>query len=168
MWTSDTCLIVANTPAAPNKSPTTFRGQLNTRRFRTRAGDARLGNRSGHLSVIAWTAHISRRMIRIMHLRTRIFLVAVCALCCLLSAEDSSPAKAIEFLGEVQSVDALHHTAKIKHVDIPGYAARGTSEYSVENEAVLRKLRPGDDIRATVYPNDSTLHSIRVVYRGRK
>ena len=42
---------------------------------------------------------------------------------------------------------------------------RGLSAYSVDNEAVLKSLRPGDDIRAVVYPNENTLHNIRVVYR---
>jgi hypothetical protein len=51
--------------------------------------------------------------------------------------------------------------------DIPGYEAQGTSDYYVDNKAVLNRLHPGDDIRATVYPNDRTLYNLRVVYRRR-
>ena len=104
-------------------------------------------------------------MIRIVDIRIRLFLVAICGLCCLVSAEDSRTKTGVQFVGEVQSVDAAHHTATVKHVDIPGYAAQGTSEYSVDNEATFKQLRPGDDIRATVYPGDRTLHNIRIVYR---
>jgi Cu/Ag efflux protein CusF len=104
-------------------------------------------------------------MIRVVDIRTKIFLVAICGLCCLVSAEDSRTKTGVHFVGEVQSVDAAHHTATVKHVEIPGYAAQGTSEYSIDDEAVLKKLRPGDDIRATVYPGDRTLHNMRIVYR---
>jgi len=104
-------------------------------------------------------------MIRVVDIRIRLFLIAVCGLCCLVSAEDSRPKIGIQFLGEIQSVDAVHRTAMVKHVEIPGYAAEGTSEYSIDDEAVLKKLRPGDDIRARVYPGDRTLHNIRSVYR---
>ena len=106
-------------------------------------------------------------MITVVHIRARFFLFAVCGLCSFVFVEDSGRGTAIQFLGEVQSVDAAHHTAKVKHIAIPGYADQGTSEYSVDNEVVLKNLGPGDDIRATVYANDHTLHNIRVVYRRR-
>lgn len=93
--------------------------------------------------------------------------MAVCSLCCLVVAEEGRIKTGLQFLGEVQSLDIAHHAARIKHVDIPGYEAQGTSDYLVDNEAALNRLRPGDDIRATVYPNDRTLHNIRVVYRHR-
>lgn len=89
--------------------------------------------------------------------------------CCLSPFEDAkAAAKAIAFLGEVQSVDTAHDTVTVKHGEVPGYAVHGTSRYSVENAAVLKSLHPGDDIRATVYPNDYTLHNIRIVYRHAK
>jgi len=106
-------------------------------------------------------------MIRVVHIRIRLFLIAVCGLCCLVSAEDSRSKTGIQFLGEIQSVDAAHRTAMVKHVEIPGYAAEGTSEYSIDDESVLKKLRPGDDIRATVYPGDRSLHHVRIVYHRR-
>lgn len=110
---------------------------------------------------------VFRGMIGVVRTQIRIYLIAVCSLCCLVSAEDSRPKTGIQFLGEVQSVDAAHRTAAVKHVEIPGYASEGTLDYSIDDEAVLKRLRPGDDIRATVYPGDRTLHNIRVVYRRR-
>jgi Copper binding periplasmic protein CusF len=110
---------------------------------------------------------ISCCTITVVHLRIRFLLLAVCSLCCLVVAEESRPKTGIQFLGEVQSLDAAHHMARIKHVDIPGYEAQGTSDYYVDNKAVLNRLHPGDDIRATVYPNDRTLYNLRVVYRRR-
>ena len=107
-------------------------------------------------------------MMRVVDIKIRLFLLAACGLCCLLYSEDSRPKTGIQFLGEIQSVDIAHHTATVKHVEIPGYAAQGTSDYSVDDEPVLKGLRPGDDIRATVYPNDGTLHNVRVVYRRRE
>ena len=73
----------------------------------------------------------------------------------------------IQFLGEVQGVDATNHIVTVKHAEIPGYAARGISEFTIGNEVALSSLHSGDDIRATVHPNDRTLYNIRVVYRRR-
>jgi len=41
----------------------------------------------------------------------------------------------------------------------------GTTLHQVDQESVLGRLRVGDDIRATVYANDLTLHHIMIVYR---
>ena len=100
-----------------------------------------------------------------MQTRIRFILFVSCWLMPFLHAQDGHSEAGIKFLGEVQSVDAAHHTIAVKHSQIPGYEARGISEYSVEGEAAFKWLHAGDDIRATVYPNDRTLHHIELVYR---
>jgi Cu/Ag efflux protein CusF len=71
----------------------------------------------------------------------------------------------IAFFGRVEAVDSDRKIVSVKHGKIPGYEDAATTEYSTEEEAVLKRLQPGDDIRATVYPNDLTLHRIQIVYR---
>jgi Cu/Ag efflux protein CusF len=73
--------------------------------------------------------------------------------------------RSLAFFGRVESIDAERKVVTVKHGKIAGYTDSGTSEYSVDEEASLKGLQPGGDIRAIVYPNDLTLHQIHVVYR---
>ena len=75
--------------------------------------------------------------------------------------------RSITFFGRVEAVDSDRKLVIIKHGKIPGYMDSGTTEYSTEEEAVLKRLHPRDDIRAVVYPNDLTLYRIQIVYRPR-
>ena len=85
----------------------------------------------------------------------------------LLQAQQPRPApRSIAFFGRVEAVDSDRKVVTVKHGNIPGYMDSGTTEYSTDEEAVLKRLQPGDDIRATVYPNDLTLHHIQIVYRS--
>ena len=96
------------------------------------------------------------------------FALAVCSFSAeLLGQAKNSAAKGIQFLGQIQTVDLSHKKVTVKHGSIPGFADRGVAEYSVDNESILKQLQSGDDVRATVYPNDYTLHSIRIVSRSR-
>ena len=72
----------------------------------------------------------------------------------------------MQFLGEVQAVDSQRKKITVKHGAIRGYALRGTDIYSVANESIITRLRPGDDIRAIVYPNDDTLYKVEIVNRS--
>src|ERR1700730_12196289 len=85
----------------------------------------------------------------------------------LVQAQQPLPApRSIAFFGRVEAVDSDRRIVTVKHGNIPGYVESGTTEYSTEEEHVLKRLRPGDNIRATVYPNDLTLHHLQIVYRS--
>jgi Cu/Ag efflux protein CusF len=85
----------------------------------------------------------------------------------LVQAQQPRPApRSIAFFGRVEAVDSDRKIVTVKHGNVPGYVESGTTEYSTEGEVVLKRLRPGDNIRATVYPNDLTLHRIQIVYRS--
>jgi len=73
--------------------------------------------------------------------------------------------RSIAFFGRVEAVDSVKKVVTVKHGKIPGYADSATGEYSAEAEADLKRMQPGDDIRATVYPDDLTLYRIQIVYR---
>lgn len=81
-----------------------------------------------------------------------------------LLAQPSSP-RSIVFFGRVEGVDSERKVVTVKHGKIPNYMEAATTEYSTEEDAVLKRLQPGDDIRATVHPNDLTLHQVQIVYR---
>jgi Cu/Ag efflux protein CusF len=71
----------------------------------------------------------------------------------------------IAFFERVQAVDSERKVVTVKRGKIPDYTDAATTEYSIEEDAVLKRLQPGDDIRATVHPNDLTLRHIQIVYR---
>lgn len=105
-------------------------------------------------------------------MRLRILILAAALTFCAtqlhlpLHAQQAQPsAKAIAFFGRVESIDIERKIVIVKHGNIAGYAATGTTEHTVGDEAALKRLLPGDDIRATVHPNDTMLYQIRVVYR---
>ena len=73
--------------------------------------------------------------------------------------------KPIVLFGRVEGVSPEKKMISVKHGKITGYMDSGTTLHPVDQESVLERLRVGDDIRATVYANDLTLHNIRIVYR---
>lgn len=99
---------------------------------------------------------------------TLLFALAVCSFSAVLLGQAKNGAvKGIQFLGQIQAVDLLHKKVTVKHGAFPGFVDQGVDDYSVDNETILKQLQSGDDIRATVYPNDGTLHGIRIVNHGR-
>ena len=87
------------------------------------------------------------------------------ALPSLMQAQEQQ-AKRITFFGRVESIDFERKVLVVKHGKIAGYMDSGATEHRVDEAVVLDRLRPGDDIRAIVYPNDLTLYRIHVVYRS--
>jgi Cu/Ag efflux protein CusF len=85
----------------------------------------------------------------------------------LAQAQQPRPAqRSLVFFGRVEVVDSDGKVVTVKHGKIPGCMDSATTKHSTEEEAILKRLQPGDYIRATVYPNDLTLHRIRIVYRS--
>jgi Cu/Ag efflux protein CusF len=85
----------------------------------------------------------------------------------LVQAQQPRPApRSIAFFGRIEAVDSDRKVVTVKHGKIPGYMDSATTEYSTEEKGVLKRLLPGDDIRATVYPDDLTLYHIQIVYRS--
>ena len=99
---------------------------------------------------------------------TLLFALAMCPFsAALLGQAKNSAAKGIQFLGQIQTVDLSQKKVTVKHGAFPGFADQGADDYSVDNETILKQLKSGDDIRATVYPNVNTLYGIRIVGHSR-
>jgi Cu/Ag efflux protein CusF len=89
-------------------------------------------------------------------------------LCTLLAAPAAyaqQPAKkAHVFRGKVEKVDERTKTLTVNGDDVPGWMPSMTMVYKVDKEAVLKGLKPGVQITATVYDGDfATLHNVKVV-----
>jgi Cu/Ag efflux protein CusF len=71
--------------------------------------------------------------------------------------------KAYEFHGKVTAVDAGSKSLTVAGEAVPGWMDAMTMSYQVDKESVLKEVKPGDHITATVYDGDYTLHNVHVV-----
>src|SRR6478752_3068020 len=94
----------------------------------------------------------------------RSILYAVLALACLFAvnsfAQDKSKgkAKSYTFHGKVQAVTEKGLTVNGEKVE--GWMDAMTMSYPVDKPDVLKKVKVGDQIMATVYDGDTTLHNV--------
>src|SRR5215510_3701124 len=69
------------------------------------------------------------------------------------------------FKGKVEKVDPKTKMVTVNNENIPGWMMSMTMTYKVDkpSEAALDKLKPGDQITATVYDGDfQTLYNVKV------
>jgi Cu/Ag efflux protein CusF len=68
------------------------------------------------------------------------------------------------FNGKVESVDVTNKVVTVAGENVDGWMGAMTMPYSVDPPGVLATLKPGDQIRATVYAGTlSTLYDVKVV-----
>ena len=99
----------------------------------------------------------------------RIIVFAATVLCTLvfsiaLSAQAKPPAGAKDhaFKGKVEKVDLKTKMVTVNNENVPGWMNSMTMIYRVDKDAVLKDLKPGDQITATVYDGDmQTLYSVK-------
>jgi protein SCO1/2 len=74
----------------------------------------------------------------------------------------SAPAKkSYTFHGKVEAVNAA--TIKVNGEKVEGWMEAMTMDYKVDDSVVLKKLKAGDQIMATVYEGDLVLHKVQVM-----
>jgi Cu/Ag efflux protein CusF len=73
------------------------------------------------------------------------------------------------FKGKVEKVDEKTKMVTVNNENIPGWMMSMTMAYKVDKEAVLKDLKPGDQITATVYDGDfQTLYNLKVAPPAKK
>jgi protein SCO1 len=77
-----------------------------------------------------------------------------------LMAQATSAKKALTFHGKVESVSADGLTVNGEKVE--GWMDAMTMKYKVDDPKVLKTVKPGDKITATVYEGDMSLHKVQV------
>ena len=90
-------------------------------------------------------------------------LALVLVLSCLTAPFASAQAakKSYAFKGKVESVGP--RTLTVANEKIEGWMDAMTMSYPVDKPEVLKTIKPGDQITATVYDGDSMLHDVHVV-----
>ena len=73
--------------------------------------------------------------------------------------------KEFTLFAHVESVDKATKTVTVKHGKIAGYVEAVPAIYRLDDETLVNKLRPGDDIKATVREGEHRLRNVRIVNR---
>ena len=107
----------------------------------------------------------STRILRTI-LRTAGVLVLGCLLAGALLAQGNK--KSYTFHGKVTSVDQRTNKLTVAGEKIEGWMDAMTMAYSVDNPDVIKTIKTGDQIQATVYDGDYTLHNVKVVMEQKK
>lgn len=68
--------------------------------------------------------------------------------------------------GRVEAINPATGRLTVKHGRVPGWMDAMTMAYPVDDAAAIAGIRVGDEISATVYEGDLTLHNVRVVGGG--
>ena len=87
-------------------------------------------------------------------------LVMACLSAPLIVAQQNGK-KSYVFKGKVESVGARSLT--VANEKIEGWMDAMTMMYVVDKPGVLKTIKAGDQIQATVYDGDSMLHDVKVV-----
>lgn len=81
----------------------------------------------------------------------------------LCSAQATQNKKSYTFHGKVEAVDANDKSLKVNGEEVKGWMGAMTMDYKVDDPSVLKKVKPGDQIMATVYDGDFVLHKVQVM-----
>ena len=103
-----------------------------------------------------------------MNIRRRILagaLVLACSLAVNSFAQDKAKgkAKSYTFHGKVEAVDGSAKSLKVNGEKVEGWMDAMTMDYKVDDAEVLKKVKTGDQIMATVYEGDLVLHKVTVM-----
>ena len=90
-----------------------------------------------------------------------VFAFAILLTGALATAQGSK--KSYVFKGTVTEVDASANKLEVANDNIPGWMTAMTMNYQVDDPAVLKQLKKGDRIQATVYEGDYKLYMVKVV-----
>jgi Cu/Ag efflux protein CusF len=101
------------------------------------------------------------------------FVVALlCALFVSVAVHAQTPPagkKQFAFKGKVEKIDETNKWVSVNNENIPGWMVSMTMTYKVDKPEVLKTLKAGDNITATVYEGDmQTLYNIKVAPPAKK
>ena len=84
------------------------------------------------------------------------------------NASNNEPVKQYQLHGEVVSLDPHDKTATINAQKVEGWMDAMTMKYKVDDPKVLKAVKAGDQITATVYEGDMSLHKVQVAKKSGK
>ncbi len=97
---------------------------------------------------------------------TRHRLIVVLGAVCLLAALAFGQKKSYTLYGKVEAIEQSTKGLTVNHDKVEGWMDAMTMTYAVDDPGVLKKVKVGDRIKATVYDGDLTLHNVEVVAKA--
>jgi Cu/Ag efflux protein CusF len=94
-------------------------------------------------------------------IRTLTIVLGLASMLAPFASAQQGAKKSYVFKGKVESVGAKSLT--VANEKIEGWMEAMTMMYVVDKPEVLKTIKPGDQIRATVYDGDTMLHDVKVV-----
>jgi len=76
--------------------------------------------------------------------------------------------KPYTFHGKVEAVKESSQSLTINGESVPGWMEAMTMDYKVDDPAILKKVKVGDQITATVYAGDYSLHKVQIDSKAKK
>jgi Cu/Ag efflux protein CusF len=89
-----------------------------------------------------------------------LLMTAVCL------GQAASDKKAHTFHGKVEAVNKSANSLTVNGEKVEGWMDAMTMDYTVDDPSILDKLKPGDQIVATVYDGDYSLHRIQIMRKN--
>ena len=77
--------------------------------------------------------------------------------------QPSTNAKSYTFHGKVEAVNKDAKDLTVSGERVEGWMDAMTMNYKVDDPSILDKVKPGDQITATVYDGDYSLHKVQVM-----
>jgi protein SCO1/2 len=106
-------------------------------------------------------------MQRLLEVKRALRLIAVLALAVFAASiclgQAAPEKKSYTFHGKVEAVDKSGKSMKVNGEKVAGWMDAMTMDYKVDDAAILKKVKPGDQIMATVYDGDMMLHKVMVM-----
>ena len=96
------------------------------------------------------------------------FLITLALLAGLLLAQQGKKAAAHSLTGKVEAVNAASNSLTVNHGKVEGWMDAMTMAYKVYKPELLKGIKAGDQIKATVYDGDYKLHDVAVVTQQKK
>jgi Cu/Ag efflux protein CusF len=87
-------------------------------------------------------------------------LVVICSLAAAGFAQANAKKKNYTLHGTIQAVKGSEQKVTVKHDKIEGYMGAMTMDYKVADPEMMKKLKTGDEITATIYEDEYTLYDI--------
>ncbi len=70
------------------------------------------------------------------------------------------------FHGKVEAMDKSAKSLSVNGEKVEGWMGAMTMKYTVDDPAIFDKVKPGDQIVATVYDGDFVLHKVRIMAKN--
>lgn len=105
-----------------------------------------------------------QRLFAIDRVRRLMTVIAVAVFAVTICVGQGAPAKkSYTFHGKVEAVDESGTSLKVNGEKVAGWMDAMTMSYKVDDAAVLKKVKAGDEIMATVYEGDMVLYKVMVM-----